>query len=94
MFSDRVGSLFMLYNHHTARRSDTGPLEINVENLSKSATALVVRLIFRGDPQLKTPLHDILQLFQDNYLDIRTFKIIQIARRSSENEPSEQLPET
>ena len=31
------------------------------------AKALVVRLIFLSDPQLKSQLHDILKLFQDTY---------------------------
>ena len=68
MFSDRVGSLFILYKHLMASHSDSRALGINVENQSKSATALVVRLIFRSDPQLKTQLHDILKLFQDIYI--------------------------
>ena len=55
MFFNRVGSLFMPHNHHMAYPGDSRALMINVENRSKSATALVVRLIYLENAESENP---------------------------------------
>ena len=84
MFSNRVGSLFMPHNHHMAYPGDSRALMINVENRSKSATALVVRLIYLENAESENPKKSFAK--NSTFFNILSFEINEIVRLSSENE--------
>ena len=74
----------MPHNRPMAYRSDTRALEINVENRSKSATALIILKINEANHQSENPKNSVPK--NSTFFNILSFKINGIVRLSSENE--------